>query len=132
MDKRASYIANLTEKLKQWSVEIEQLKGRVQKIPTAGKMKLQEEIALLYRKQNRVQAKLSQLEDSAKVAWESLRKGTDRVRDELKEAVQLAAKKINPSTLRISVRGPLRIDTGGVVSHPRPKGRTLNTVERIK
>ena len=86
-EKRKAYQEKFETQLKEWSIKLDDLKARVEKLKAELKTKYEERIEDLKTRQEALQKKLEELKESGEETWEQLRTGIEKSFNELKDSL---------------------------------------------
>ena len=87
---REKVLGKMEEKLKEWSDEIENLRGKADRLGAEARKKLQEQVEELRAKQESAWQKLQEMRKTGGEAWEELRTGAEAALDDLRKAGERA------------------------------------------
>ena len=87
---REKVLGKMEEKLKEWGGEIENLRGKADRLGAEARKKLQEQVEELRAKQESARQKLQEMRKTGGEAWEDLRTGAEAALDDLRKAGERA------------------------------------------
>jgi F0F1-type ATP synthase membrane subunit b/b' len=87
---REKVLGKMEEKLKEWGGEIENLRGKADRLGAEARKKLQEQVEELRAKQESARQKLQEMRKTGGEAWEDLRTGAETALDDLRKAGERA------------------------------------------
>ena len=87
---REKVLGKMEGKLKEWSNEIENLRGKADRLGAEARKKLQEQVEELRAKQESARQKLQEMRKTGGEAWEDLRTGAEAALDDLRKAGEKA------------------------------------------
>jgi hypothetical protein len=87
---REKVLGKMEEKLRVWGDEIENLRGKADRLGAEARKKLQEQVEELRVKQESARQKLQQMRKTGGEAWEDLRTGAETALDDLRKAGEKA------------------------------------------
>jgi hypothetical protein len=93
MDKKEAYIEKIEAQLREWSSRIDELKARAEAAKADGRLIYEKKIVELREKQEELRSKLQKMRTSGEGAWQDLKEGLEKARDELKRAVSASLEK---------------------------------------
>lgn len=93
MTDKQDYEKQLKRQLDEWKNEIQELNRKVDKVQSNMKSQYKQEIRELQNKQKTFEDKLTQLHKAGDQSWKNLRQGLDRVRTDIRQAIQSAKTK---------------------------------------
>jgi predicted ATP-binding protein involved in virulence len=85
-DKRKAFEEKLDAQLKEWNAQIALLKAKADTAKTEAKVEYYATIEALQHKRDTAKAKFQELKAANAGAWEDLKTGAERARDEVKAA----------------------------------------------
>jgi len=86
MTDKKSYLQKMSDQLKQWDTEIDELKAKAIKAKAGSRAELLGQIDKLRAKKETVQDKLKQLQAAGDGSWDEMKAGLERSRKEFKGA----------------------------------------------
>jgi DNA repair ATPase RecN len=90
MSMKEAYKKKLEAQFDEWKVEIDKLKAKADKAEADAQIKYHKQIGDIRAKQEAVQEKLVELQDSGDEAWEDLKAGLDKAMKNLGDAIKTA------------------------------------------
>lgn len=90
MSMKATYQEKLQAKLEEWNTEIERLTEKAAEVEATAQDQYKEEIEDLQARQQEVQAKLDELQQSGEGAWEDIKAGVEMSKTSLEESLKSA------------------------------------------
>ena len=88
MTTRKEYIDNLSQKLKSWDSEISKLELRLKESSDEAKENLRKRIIELKIKRENLENRIEVLKNSSEDAWKEIKKGMEKIEDEIKETIE--------------------------------------------
>ncbi len=85
---REKILGTMEKKLKDWSAEIEKIRGKADKLGAESRAKYQEQVRELRAKQEQAREKVQEVKKAGGEAWEDLLAGADSAMNDLKKAVE--------------------------------------------
>jgi DNA mismatch repair ATPase MutS len=93
MEDKKSYLQRMADQLKQWDIEIDELKAKAVKAKADSRIELNNQIDELRAKKKTAQEKLTQLQEAGDGAWGEMKAGLERSWTEFKGAFSKASEK---------------------------------------
>ena len=93
MTTKYEYIDSLAAELKEWSLQGDLLAAKTEKSVGMVKLNYTEQLNAFRRKQFEATEKLRKLEETSNEAWETAKETADKVWDDLRKGLNLAASK---------------------------------------
>ncbi len=93
MEDKKSYLQKMADQLRQWDVEIDELKAKTDKAKTESRRELLEQIDELRAKKEAAQDRVKQLWEAGDDAWDDMKTGLEKSWTELKGAFSKASAK---------------------------------------
>ena len=93
-ERKERYRQRLDSKMREWTAQIERLRGRAKIAEADLKIKYNREIENLGKKKEVVERRLQELKDSGDEAWEALKTGTGEALFDLRNALKQARSRL--------------------------------------
>ena len=93
METKDVYKAKRDKQLKEWSINISELKGKAELAEANVKVEYLKQVEALRAGKEDTQAKLEELKQAGDDAWETLKAGVEKAASELKESINSAVSK---------------------------------------
>jgi len=93
MIKKEEYIDKLSAQLKDWGVQVNQLKDKAVKGTAELKVAIDKEVVVLNKMMKEAQKKLQEIKEKSGPAWKVFAEGANKAWDDLREAVHRAGEK---------------------------------------
>ncbi|MGM0596891.1 MAG: coiled coil domain-containing protein [Myxococcota bacterium] len=90
MNKKELYQQKLEAKLEKWSADIEKLKAKAKDLNAESQIKYKKEIEEMQYLLKATRAKLDDLKNTSKGAWDDIKSGLDTSKESLKNAITSA------------------------------------------
>ena len=94
MDKRTEFVEKLSAQMVEWDNQIDLLKDKTESAPAEAKADYSSAIAALQLKRDETALKLQGISAAGDDEWEDLKKGTEKVWDEVRSILRDAVMKI--------------------------------------
>lgn len=88
MSKRDEFVSQMRAKLDEWNAEIDELDAKARKSKAQATSGYHARLADLKGKRDEAAEKLNEVENASEDAWESLKSGTERIWDDVKQTIQ--------------------------------------------
>ena len=85
MSKREEFIAKMSNRLKEWSTELDKLENSVQTVKSKSQEKYRQQIADLRKKREETEKKLNEIRAAGDGAWENTKGEAERAWTALKD-----------------------------------------------
>lgn len=96
-EKRIAYVDRMEAELREWGIQLDVLKAKVEKSKAEVKTKYLEHVQELKSKQEVARQKLNKLKESGDEAWGDVKKGLEEAMKDMREALKQAASRFKKS-----------------------------------
>ena len=95
MNQRTQFEETLKAKLKEWQIQIDQIKSNARQVPPRYELEFERQLDLLFAKHNLAQEKLTKMQNAGDLEWDELKVRLDGIWNEIENAIDSATAKID-------------------------------------
>ena len=95
MNQKLQFEETLKAKLKEWQIQINEIKSKIHQVPSRYQLEFERQLDLLFAKHNLAQEKLEKMQNVSDLEWGDLKVRLDGIWNEIENAIDSATAKIN-------------------------------------
>ena len=95
MNQRTQFEETLSAKLKEWQIQIDEIKSNAHRVPPQYQLEFERQLDLLFAKNNLAQEKLAKMQNASDLDWGDLKVRLDGIWNEIENAIDSATAKID-------------------------------------
>jgi hypothetical protein len=95
MNQKTQFEETLKAKLKEWQIQIDEIKSNAHRVPAQYQLEFERQLDLLFAKHNLAQEKLAKMQKSDDLEWGELKVRLDGIWNEIENAIDSASAKID-------------------------------------
>lgn len=95
MNPRTQFEETLKAKLKEWQIQIDEIKSNAHRVRPQYQLEFERQLDLLFAKNNLAQEKLAKMQNASDLEWGDLKVRLDGIWNEIENAIDSATAKID-------------------------------------
>ncbi|TDJ00536.1 MAG: hypothetical protein E2O76_04815 [Caldithrix sp.] len=95
MNQKTQFEETLKAKLKEWQIQIDEIKSNAHRVPAQYQLEFERQLDLLFAKNNLAQEKLAKMQNASDLEWGDLKVRLDGIWNEIENAIDSATAKID-------------------------------------
>jgi len=95
MNQKTQFEETLKAKLKEWQIQIDEIKSNAHRVPAQYQLEFERQLDLLFAKNNLAQEKLAKMQNASDLEWGDLKVRLAGIWNEIENAIDSATAKID-------------------------------------